>query len=81
LNTSKFAYILTGGALGAALRYGVSLIVFRETGGSFPWGTLVVNVMGSFVAGFVWAYLNQTTGSARMQAFLIIGVRGAFTTF
>jgi len=56
-------------------------VAFRFAGASFPWGTLVVNVAGSFLAGFVWAILDQTTGSQRAHAFFIIGMLGAFTTF
>ncbi|MDA1028787.1 MAG: fluoride efflux transporter CrcB [Bacteroidetes bacterium] len=78
---SKVAYILAGGALGALLRYGVTMFSFRESGGSFPWSTLIVNILGSFVAGFVWGYLNQSTDTERLHAFLMIGVLGAFTTF
>lgn len=70
-----------GGALGASLRYGVSLLTLRLGSPAFPWGTLAVNLIGSFVAGFIWAILDQTTGDQRNHAFFIIGVCGAFTTF
>lgn len=78
---SKIILVLAGGALGALLRYSVTLIPFREASGGFPVGTLIVNIVGSFIAGFVWAYLNQSTGTGRMYAFLVIGMMGAFTTF
>jgi fluoride exporter len=78
---SKLVYILAGGALGASMRYGISLLVFRVACGSFPWGTLIVNVLGSFLAGFAWAYLNQSSGPERINALFIIGMMGAFTTF
>ena len=77
----KIFYVVAGGALGASLRYGVSLAVLRLGSTSFPWGTLVVNIVGSFVAGFVWALLDQSTGNQRNHAFFIIGLCGAFTTF
>jgi len=73
--------VAAGGALGASLRYGVSLLTLRLGSPAFPWGTLAVNLIGSFVAGFIWAILDQTTGDQRNHAFFIIGVCGAFTTF
>ncbi len=81
LSVYKIFYVIAGGALGASLRYGVSLAAFRLGGASFPWGTLAVNIIGSFIAGFIWALLEQTTGNQRSQAFFIIGLCGAFTTF
>lgn len=74
-------YIALGGATGAGLRYAVSLVAFRLGGGEFPWGTLVVNVVGSLLAGFVWGLLDETTGQQRTNAFFFIGLLGAFTTF
>jgi CrcB protein len=77
----KVLYIALGGALGAGLRYLVSLAMFKAMGGEFPWGTLAVNVLGSLVAGFFWGLLGDTTGSQRTQALFFIGLLGAFTTF
>ncbi|HAY36337.1 MAG TPA: fluoride efflux transporter CrcB [Bacteroidetes bacterium] len=81
LSVSKLLYIVAGGAIGAGLRYAASLVAFRFVGGSYPWGTLIVNVIGSFLAGFIWAMLDETTGQQRTNAFFFIGVLGAFTTF
>lgn len=77
----KLVYIALGGALGAGLRYLVSMAMFNLLGGEFPWGTLVVNVLGSLAAGFFWGLLDDTTGSQRTQALFFIGLLGAFTTF
>lgn len=74
-------YIAAGGALGATLRYGVSMAALRIGGSGFPWGTLVVNILGAFAAGFLWSLLFETTGRGRLQAVFLIGVLGAFTTF
>lgn len=74
--------VALGGALGAVLRYWVSMAVQRSLGPEFPWGTLAVNVSGCFVMGLVAAvadrqgYLNP---GARL--FLVVGVLGGFTTF
>ena len=74
--------VALGGAVGALLRYWVSMAVQRSLGPEFPWGTLSVNVSGCFVMGLVAAvadgqgYLNP---AARL--FLVVGVLGGFTTF
>ncbi|NNF03981.1 MAG: fluoride efflux transporter CrcB [Rhodothermales bacterium] len=74
-------YIAAGGALGASLRYIVSMAALRLGGTGFPWGTLAVNILGSLAAGFLWSVLFETTGRGRMQAVFLIGMLGAFTTF
>lgn len=78
---TQLLYIALGGALGALGRFSVSLLVLRFAGAGFPWGTLVVNVLGSFLAGLCWAMLGQTQGPQRLHALFMIGVLGAFTTF
>ena len=74
--------IAGGGAIGAVLRYWVSSGVYTLTGRGFPYGTLVVNVLGSLVMGFLYIWLlERIPGSVAMRAFLLIGLLGAFTTF
>lgn len=77
----QLVYIAIGGALGAVSRFGVSMAVLRLAGSGFPWGTLVVNILGSFLAGVVWAVLGHTQGQQRLNALFLIGLLGAFTTF
>jgi len=74
--------IAGGGALGALLRYWVSSATYALTGNAFPYGTLLVNVAGSLMMGFLYIWLLQRmlAGSA-LRAFLLIGLLGAFTTF
>ena len=48
-----YLFIVLGGGLGSVLRYWLSTFVDGRLGGAFPWGTLVVNVTGSFVIGFI----------------------------
>ncbi len=74
-------YVALGGALGAVLRFAVSGVVVPTMGDAFPWGTLAVNILGSFVAGLLWASLGQTAGQERLNALFVIGMMGAFTTF
>lgn len=78
---TQLVYIALGGAIGAVSRFGLSLAILRYAESGFPWGTLAVNVLGSFLAGILWAILGQTEGQQRMNALFMIGVLGAFTTF
>lgn len=72
--------IAAAGALGAAARYGLTGWI-QERAGFFPWGTLAVNVLGSFLLGFAFRYLEATTIPAEWRQALTIGFMGAFTTF
>lgn len=74
--------VAAGGAAGSALRYVTMSAVGHWLGAGFPWGTLVVNALGSFVMGVlveVWAL--TWTASPELRAFLAVGVLGGFTTF
>lgn len=77
----KFVYIAVGGAAGADLRYAVSVAAVRIGSGSFPWGTLMVNLLGSLGIGIIWALLGESSGQERTDALFFIGLLGAFTTF
>ncbi len=69
-----------GGFVGAIARYGLSGLVYQWLGTDFPYGTLVVNVVGAFVLGFVMtAVLKGVALPARNM--ITIGFLGAFTTF
>jgi fluoride exporter len=74
--------VLVGGALGSAARYLVSTWMADRFGAGFPWGTLVVNVAGSFLIGII-ATLADEAGSIGTsgRVFLVVGVLGGFTTF
>ena len=74
--------IAAGGALGALLRHGLAYSVQHWLGKGFPYGTLAVNVIGSFLIGAVYAALIERAAlSEAWRSFLIIGLLGAFTTF
>ena len=76
--------VAAGSALGGVARYGLSGLVARSFGESFPWGTLIVNVLGSFLIGFV-ATLTGPDGrvlvSPVTRQFWMPGIFGGFTTF
>jgi len=74
--------VALGGALGATARYLVVSQVLRLVGGGFPLGTLVVNVLGSFVLGVLVALMTlKWPMGETFRGFLVVGVLGGFTTF
>lgn len=74
--------IALGGALGAVARHGIHLGAAAWMGPVFPWGTLIVNVAGSFVMGvLVGLFAHIWQPPQEVRAFLTIGFLGAFTTF
>jgi CrcB protein len=77
-------WIMLGGALGTGARYWASGFVAQRFGEVFPWGTLFVNVTGSFVIGFFAALIDPAGPflvSPRLRQFVMIGVCGGYTTF
>lgn len=71
-----------GGFVGANLRYWISGIAAERLGQSFPWGTLVVNITGSFLlAVFLNWVANHVSVDSRLRLLLTIGVFGGYTTF
>lgn len=75
------AYVALGGALGALARYGISGWVYDRMGENFPWGTLVVNLVGCLALGLVIRWLQVVAVAPEVRPFLTIGLLGAFTTF
>ena len=76
------ACIALGGALGAVGRYLVVAGAAACLGAGFPYGTITVNVLGSFAMGALVEFSVQTwSPSPELKAFLIVGLLGAFTTF
>jgi CrcB protein len=74
-------YVAVGGALGAVARYGLTGWVQAQVAGGFPWGTMVVNVLGSFLLGASVAWLATSAVTPETREFVSIGLLGAFTTF
>ena len=71
-----------GGALGASARFAMSHQIYQWFGRDFAWGTLSVNVIGSFVMGIVAILLvEKFEVSIEWRAFVMVGFLGAFTTF
>jgi CrcB protein len=74
--------IALGAAIGANLRYGLSLWAAQRWGAAFPYGTLMINVIGSFVIGLVLVLAtSRITLSEPVRLLLVTGLLGGFTTF
>jgi CrcB protein len=79
-----YAYltVFLGGGIGAALRHGVNVAALRTLGTGLPFGTLAVNIIGSFAMGLLveWFALKADPGE-HWRLFLTTGILGGFTTF
>lgn len=70
-----------GSFVGGAARYLVSLAM-KGVNKGFPWGTLVVNLLGCLIIGLLWGYFSRTSGEgSAWSMFLTVGLCGGFTTF
>ena len=76
---STLIQVAVGGAIGASARYLTGIAAIRIMGHGFPWGTLTVNVVGSFLMGILVVLLAHFGN--RSAPFLSTGVLGGFTTF
>ena len=77
-----FLAVALGGAIGASGRYLVAHHALRLMGPNFPWGTLAVNIIGSFVMGLLVELMAlKISVSPEVRAFLVTGLLGGFTTF
>ena len=81
---TSYLLVFLGAGIGGALRHGVNLGCARYCGAAFPWGTLTVNVAGSFIMGALAAWLALRAGegwSQPLRLLLAPGILGGFTTF
>src|ERR1700688_2547247 len=80
----NYIWVAIGGALGTTGRYWLSGLVARLIGETFPWGTLLINVTGSFIIGF-FATLSGPDGrvlvGSTARQFVMVGICGGYTTF
>jgi CrcB protein len=79
-----YLWIALGGALGTVARYWMTNAVAALTGPLFPWGTILINIIGSFIIGLV-AHMTTPVGRIPipfdMRAFILVGICGGYTTF
>jgi len=82
--TAIYFWISVGSALGGMARYWCSGVAARLFGETFPWGTLIINIVGSFVIGF-FATLTGPDGrilvNSTVRQFVMVGICGGYTTF
>lgn len=78
----KILWLAGAGATGTLARYALSNLVQTWWGEDFPWNTLVVNLCGCLLFGFVWGCgEDRLPGGAEVRVILLVGFLGAFTTF
>jgi CrcB protein len=74
--------VAVGGAIGASLRHLVNIASMRLVGASFPWGTMAINIAGSFAMGvFIELLARRFNASNELRLFVATGILGGFTTF
>lgn len=79
---SKYLVVMIGGALGTLFRFLAGSMVMRFYSASFPLGTFLINITGSFFIGlFMTLFLNRPAIHANWRLFLVTGILGGYTTF
>jgi len=77
-----YTIVFAGAGFGGALRYGVNVAAARWLGYGFPFGTIIVNVLDSFLIGLLAGWFAYHTGTSQhLRLFLTTGLLGGFTTF
>ena len=74
-------YIAMGGAAGAVARHGLTAWVHEQAGFHVPWGTFLVNMIGSALIGGALQYLEAVAATPETRGLVTVGLLGAFTTF
>ncbi|ABK44182.1 camphor resistance protein CrcB [Magnetococcus marinus MC-1] len=78
----QIAWVALGGAIGAVARYVLSNAVYAWLGRAFPWGTLSVNLLGSFIMGLLfYLFTQRLMVPEALKPLVLVGGLGAFTTF
>lgn len=73
--------VVAGGGIGAGIRHLANMGALRLVGPNFPWGTMAINIVGSFAMGLFIAILVRRGGSSEIRLFVATGIFGGFTTF
>jgi CrcB protein len=77
-----YMIVFLGAGIGGALRHGINVVAVKLFGFGFPFGTLIVNIIGSFAMGLLAGYFAFRPGIGQhMRLFLTTGILGGFTTF
>ena len=82
MNFQFIVAVAFGGAIGSVARYGVGIGSTKLFGLAFPWGTLIINIVGSFLIGaFAESFALRWDAPQAVRVFLTVGICGGFTTF
>ncbi len=82
MTATRLLLIALAGAVGTLARYGMTHLVQRHAGLTFPWGTFAVNVLGCLLFGLCWSLIEQRVAHvAEWRAVILVGLLGGFTTF
>ena len=73
--------VVVGGGIGAGIRHLTNIVALRLVGPNYPWGTMAINIVGSFAMGLFIAVLMRRGGSDQVRLFVATGILGGFTTF
>ncbi|MCJ8509613.1 fluoride efflux transporter CrcB [Rhizobium lemnae] len=74
--------VAVGGAFGSVCRYLTGILMTRLMGSAFPWGTITVNIVGSFAIGLLTELVaRRFDASLEIRLLLVVGILGGFTTF
>src|SRR3954449_7163493 len=73
--------VVVGGGIGAGIRHLTNIGALRLVGPNYPWGTMAINIVGSFAMGLFIAILARRGGSNEVRLFVATGILGGFTTF
>lgn len=77
-----YLLVLLGGGAGSLARYAVGTAVMARTGSRFPFGTVIINITGSFVIGLLMALFTQRyQNQQNLRLLLVVGFLGGYTTF
>ena len=80
---AEIILVFLGAGIGGVLRFVLGSLVYAFTGRNFPWGTLVINLTGSFIMGFLFVIITQKFNDLApyLTALVLVGVLGGYTTF
>jgi len=81
----SYFWVAVGSMIGGMSRFWLSNVVAEKVGGFFPWGTIVINITGSFAIGLLWALVQAEGRLSASRIFVtqlfIVGICGGYTTF
>jgi CrcB protein len=81
MNWNLFLAVGIGGSIGAIARFTISTWIQKSSNSLFPFGTLSVNILGSFIIGFMFLYFQHINLSPNQKALFVTGLLGSLTTF